>query len=113
MGIRHIAVAEMNGVLTSKRYWLANSRMTTNWSLMDIGETLGISSVEAARRYRAVGALKQMEDDELFSKKAEPASNRLFHELVALPGYAQGSVGHSVPRALLSIMEKARHVFLN
>ena len=34
---------------------------------------------------RAIGALKQMEEDELFSKKAEPAFYRLFHELVALP----------------------------
>ena len=32
----------------------------------DIGEMLGISSVEAARRYRAIGALKSMEKDELF-----------------------------------------------
>jgi hypothetical protein len=76
----------------------------------EIGETLGIESAEASRRYRAVGALKQMEDDELFSKKVEPDFYRLFHELVALPG-VRARFGWSPERGAFVDMEKARQFF--
>jgi len=63
-----------------------------------------------ARRYRAIDALKQMEGDELFSKKAEPAFYRLFHELVALPE-VRTRFGWSWDKSAFVDMEKARQFF--
>jgi hypothetical protein len=84
MGIRHIAGPKEWGAY-QQALLVSELKDDDELEFKEIGETLGISSVEAARRYRAIGALKQMEEDELFSKKAEPAYYRLFHELVALP----------------------------
>ena len=84
MGIRHI---------TGPREWGAYQQAQLVKELHDqegqdfasIGEHLGISTVEVARRYRAMTALKSMETDDLYSEKAEPEFYRLFHELVSLP----------------------------
>jgi hypothetical protein len=84
MGIRHIA---------GPREWGAYQQAQLILELHDeeqsdfkkIGEHLGISTVEAARRYRAMKALKCMEQDELYAERAEPDFYRLFHEFVALP----------------------------
>lgn len=84
MGIRHIAGPKEWGAY-QQALLVSELKEDEDLDFKEIGETLGISSMEAARRYRAIGALKQMEDDDLFSKKAEPAFYRLFHELVALP----------------------------
>jgi hypothetical protein len=84
MGIRHIA---------GPREWGAYQQAQLILELHDeeqsdfqkIGEHLGISTVEAARRYRAMKALKCMEQDELYAERAKPDFYRLFHEFVALP----------------------------
>jgi hypothetical protein len=109
MGIRHIAGPKEWGAYQQA---LLVSELKNDEALefRDIGETLGISSVEAARRYRAIGALKQMEGDELFSKKAEPAFYRLFHELVALPE-VRSKFGWSSDKAAFVDMERAHQFF--
>jgi hypothetical protein len=76
----------------------------------EIGEMLGTSGVEAARRYRAIGALKGMENDELFTSKAEPSFYRLFHELVSLP-VVRERFGWSTEDCAFTDTEKARSFF--
>jgi ParB-like chromosome segregation protein Spo0J len=109
MGIRHIA---------GPKEWGAYQQALLVRELKDddglefrvIGETLGIPSAEAARRYRAITALKQMENDELFSKKADPDYYRLFHELVALPG-VRARFGWSAEKNEFTDMERAHEFF--
>jgi hypothetical protein len=84
MGIRHI---------TGPREWGAYQQAQLIQQLHNeegqefssIADHLGLSTVEVSRRYRAMNALKAMENDELYSEKAEPEYYRLFHELVSLP----------------------------
>jgi hypothetical protein len=109
MGIRHIAGPREWGAY-QQALLVSELKDGENLDFREIGETLGFSSVEAARRYRAIGALKQMEADELFSRKAEPAFYRLFHELVALPDVRR-HFGWSAEKNAFSDMEKARQFF--
>jgi len=109
MGIRHIAGPREWGAY-QQALLVSELKDDEDLEFKDIGETLGISSVEAARRYRAIDALKQMEEDELFSKKAEPAFYRLFHELVALPE-VRARFGWSWDKSAFVDMEKARQFF--
>jgi hypothetical protein len=109
MGIRHIAGPKEWGAY-QQALLVSELKDDEHLDFKDIGETLGISSVEAARRYRAVGALKQMEADELFGKMAEPAFYRLFHELVALPE-VRTHFGWSAEKSAFCDIEKARQFF--
>jgi len=109
MGIRHIAGPKEWGAY-QQALLVSELKDDEDLEFKEIGETLGISSVEAARRYRAICALKQMEEDELFSKKAEPAFYRLFHELVALPE-VRTRFGWSWEESEFVDMEKARQFF--
>jgi hypothetical protein len=109
MGIRHIAGPKEWGAY-QQALLVSELKDDEDVEFKDIGEMLGISSVEAARRYRAIGALKSMEQDELFSKKAEPAFYRLFHELVALPE-VRTRFGWSTDKNDFSDIEKARQFF--
>jgi len=109
MGIRHIAGPKGWGAY-QQALLVSELKDDEGLEFQDIGEMLGISSVEAARRYRAIGALKSMEEDELFSKKAEPAFYRLFHELVALPE-VRTRFGWSGEKNSFSDVDKARQFF--
>ena len=109
MGIRHIAGPKEWGAY-QQALLVSELKDDEGLDFKEIGETLGISSVEAARRYRAIGALKQMENDDLFSKKAEPAFYRLFHELVSLPE-VRARFGWSTDRNAFSDLERAREFF--
>jgi len=84
MGIRHIAGPKEWGAY-QQALLVAELKDDENLDFKSIGGMLGISSVEAARRYRAVAALKFMEQDELFGDKAEPDFYRLLHEMVSSP----------------------------
>jgi hypothetical protein len=109
MGIRHIAGPKEWGAY-QQALLVSELKDEDNLGFSEIGETLGFSSVEAARRYRAIGALKRMEEDELYAKKAEPAFYRLFHELVALPE-VRTRFGWSSEKGEFSDIEKAREFF--
>lgn len=109
MGIRHIAGPKEWGAY-QQALLVSELKDDEDLEFREIGETLGITSVEAARRYRAIRALKQMEDDELFAKKAEPAFYRLFHELVAIPEVRE-RFGWSVEKSAFTDTEKAREFF--
>ncbi|SHM61578.1 hypothetical protein SAMN02787076_01716 [Rhizobacter sp. OV335] len=84
MGIRHIAGPKEWGAY-QQALLVAELKDEENLDFKAIGGMLGISSVEAARRYRAVAALKFMEQDELFGDKAEPDFYRLLHEMISSP----------------------------
>jgi len=84
MGIRHIAGPKEWGAY-QQALLVAELKDDEYLDFKSIGGMLGISSVEAARRYRAVAALKFMEQDELFGDKAEPEFYRLLHEMVSSP----------------------------
>ncbi|MGZ4849744.1 MAG: hypothetical protein ACXV2D_09710 [Halobacteriota archaeon] len=109
MGIRHIAGPREWGAY-QQALLVSELKDDENVDFKDIGEMLGISSVEAARRYRAVGALKTMEKDELFGSKAEPSFYRLFHELVSIPE-VRARFGWSASDNKFSDIEKAREFF--
>lgn len=109
MGIRHI---------TGPREWGAYQQALLVRELKDdegrdfssIAETLGISSMEAARRYRAIKALNVMEQDELYSRKAEPNFYKLFHELVSIPTVRE-RFGWSSDENTFTEKEKAQEFF--
>jgi hypothetical protein len=84
MGIRHIAGPKEWGAY-QQALLVSELKDEEHLEFKEIGEMLGTSAVEAARRYRAVIALKFMETDEIFGAKAEPSFYRLFHELVSTP----------------------------
>lgn len=109
MGIRHIAGPKEWGAY-QQALLVSELKDEENLEFREIGEMLGISSVEAARRYRAIGALKFMESDELFGKRAEPAFYRLFHELVSLPE-VRSRFGWSSDDEAFTDLESARQFF--
>jgi hypothetical protein len=109
MGIRHIAGPKEWGAY-QQALLVSDLKEAEGQDFSSIGEMLGISSVEAARRFRAVSALRQMEQDELFSKQAEPSFYRLFHELVSIPE-VRSRFGWSADDNAFTDIEKAREFF--
>lgn len=109
MGIRHIAGPKEWGAY-QQALLVSELKDGENLEFKEIGEMLGISSVETARRYRAIGALKSMEEDELFGKKAEPSFYRLFHELVSLPE-VRARFGWSSDKSAFTNADEARQFF--
>jgi len=109
MGIRHIAGPREWGAY-QQALLVSELKDDEGLEFREIGEMLGISSVEAARRYRAIVALKFMEEDDLFSKKAEPAFYRLFHELISLPE-VRSKFGWSAEKNSFTDRNKAREFF--
>lgn len=109
MGIRHIAGPKEWGAY-QQALLVSELRDEEELEFKEIGEMLGISSPEAARRYRAITALKHMENDELFSRKAEPSFYHLFHELVALPD-VRVRFGWSPDNNTFEDVERARQFF--
>ena len=109
MGIRHIAGPKEWGAY-QQALLVSELKDEEGQDFKEIGDMLGSSGVEAARRYRAIGALKAMETDELYSGKAEPSFYRLFHELVALPKVREW-FGWSTELNRFTDVEKARSFF--
>ena len=109
MGIRHIAGPKEWGAY-QQALLVSELKDDEGLEFKEIGEMLGTSGVEAARRYRAIGALKGMENDELFTSKAEPSFYRLFHELVSLP-VVRERFGWSTEDCAFTDTEKARSFF--
>ena len=83
-GLRHIAGPQAWGAY-QQAYLILELYDEEGQSFEDIAKHLGISLRETGRRYRAIRALRQMEDDDLYAGVAKPEFYRLFHELVSLP----------------------------
>jgi ParB-like chromosome segregation protein Spo0J len=109
MGIRHVAGPKEWGAY-QQAVLVSELRDDESLEFRDIGQMLGVSSVEAARRYRAVVALNAMKKDDLYASKAEPAFYRLFHELVSLPG-VRDRFGWSAEETRFVDTEAARSFF--
>ena len=84
MGIRHIAGPREWGAYQQAQliYELAEEQGMDQGT---IAEHLGLSRVEVGRRYRALKALRAMENDEEYGEEAKSEFYRLFHELVSQP----------------------------
>ena len=109
MGIRHIA---------GPREWGAYQQAHFILELVDdegqefgaIAKHLGLTKLETPRRYRAMRALKAMENDEHYSAAAKPEFYRLFHELVAQP-QVRDFFGWNHDKAAFDDEERARQFF--
>lgn len=84
MAIRHVAGIKEWGAYQQARL-IVNLLEQQGATFQTVGERLGISSREVARRYRASRALKQMEEDPEFGDYARPTMYSIFHEVVATP----------------------------
>jgi ParB-like chromosome segregation protein Spo0J len=109
MGIRHIAGPKEWGAY-QQAILVSELKDDEALEFAQIAEMLGTSSIEASRRYRAIGALKAMEADEHYAKKAEPKFYRLFHEMVSLPDVRE-RFGWSTETNAFIDTEKARLFF--
>jgi len=84
MGIRHVAGIRQWGAYQSALL-IAELVDDESKDFATIGDHLGITAVEASRRYRAIKALRAMEEDELYSRSAKPEFYRFFQELIIAP----------------------------
>lgn len=84
MGIRHIAGPREWGAYQQAQL-IVELHDLENQDFHAIANHLGISTIEVGRRYRAMRALKAMEEDEHYADRATFGHYRLFHELVSLP----------------------------
>jgi hypothetical protein len=109
MGIRHIAGPKEWGAYQQAQL-ISELHDAEAQDFGSIGEHLGISPVEAARRYRAMRALKTMEEDELYGENSSTQFYRLFHELVSLPD-ARKRFGWDDDTDRFVNKEKAREFF--
>lgn len=109
MGIRHIAGPKAWGAYQQAQLVL-ELHDTEGYDFKNIGEHLGISTVEVARRYRAMKALKNMEEDDLYAEKADPDFYRLFHELVSLPD-VRSRFGWDSNQDTFTDVERAREFY--
>src|ERR1017187_9065950 len=109
MGIRHISGPREWGAY-QQAHLILELKDEEGKDFKDIGDHLGISAVEVARRYRAMKALKTMENDELYSSSADPKFYRLFHELIALPN-VRTKFGWNQEKEKFGDEDKAREFF--
>lgn len=84
MGMRHIAGPQEWGAY-QQAYLILELVDEEGQQYDDIAGHLGLSRIETRRRYRAIRALRFMQNDEIYSDAAEPQLYTLFHELVSIP----------------------------
>jgi hypothetical protein len=109
MGIRHIAGPREWGAY-QQAHLILELKDEEGKDFKEIGDHLGISAIEVARRYRAMKALKAMENDELYSDAADPKFYRLFHELVSLPN-VRVKFGWNQEEEMFDDEDKSREFF--
>ncbi|WP_323762379.1 ParB N-terminal domain-containing protein [Maricaulis sp.] len=84
MGIRHVGgIKEWGGYQSAKL--VQELRDEFGLDGQDVAGRIGLSVQECNRRYRAIKALKQMEQNEDFGGFAKPDMYPIFHEAVSLP----------------------------
>lgn len=109
MGIRHIAGPREWGAY-QQALLVAELKDDEGLDFREIGGMLGVSYVEAARRYRAVSALKFMQNDDLYGAAAEPSFYRLLHEMISSPEVRE-RFGWSQDDNTFTDVERAREFF--
>jgi hypothetical protein len=84
MGVRHVSgILEWGGY--QRAHLVAVLKDTYKFDSGEVAQRLGMSVQEVNRRYRALGALRQMMNSENFSDMAKPEMYAIFHEAVSLP----------------------------
>lgn len=84
MGIRHVGgIKQWGGYQRAKL--VADLRDLHGYDTTDVADRLGMTKHEVNRRYRALKALQQMQDDEEFADYASSSMYPIFHEAVSLP----------------------------
>lgn len=84
MGIRHVGgIKQWGGYQRAKL--VADLRDLHQYDTTEVADRLGMTKHEVNRRYRALKALQQMQDDEEFADYANSTMYPLFHEAVSLP----------------------------
>lgn len=85
MGIRHVGgIKQWGGYQRAKL--VADLRDLHGYDTTEVADRLGMTKHEVNRRYRALKALQQMQDDEEYTDYASSTMYPLFHEAVSLPG---------------------------
>lgn len=83
MGLRHVSgIKQWGGYQRAKLVVELVDDFGLN--LSDAAKQIGMSAHEASRRYRALKALEQMQDNDEFGTMADPKMYRLFHEAVSV-----------------------------
>jgi hypothetical protein len=83
MGLRHVSgIKQWGGYQRAKL--VAELVDDFKLTISEAAKQIGMSPHEASRRYRALKALAQMQEDEEFGTQAEPIMYRLFHEAVSV-----------------------------
>ena len=109
MGIRHIAGAKNWGAYQQAQ--LIHELVDEEGHQIDeVAEKLGMTKVEANKRYRAMKALKQMEDDDEYHDKAKKEFYQLFRELVTTPAVRE-TFGWNHAKAEFTDIHKARQFY--
>lgn len=84
MGIRHVGgIKQWGGYQRAKL--VADLRDLHGYDTTDVADRLGMTKHEVNRRYRALKALQQMQEDEEFADYASTSMYPIFHEAVSLP----------------------------
>jgi DNA invertase Pin-like site-specific DNA recombinase len=86
MGIRHIAGPKEWGAY-QQALLVSELKNDEGLDFKEIGEMLGISSVEAARRYRAIGALQQMSTEQKRGRQDPEVQIRQLRSFAATQGW--------------------------
>lgn len=84
MGIRHIAGPQEWGAY-QQALLILQLVDDEGQDFADVSKHLNLSDRETRRRYRAMRALKAMENDEVYSSVAKPEFYRLYNELISIP----------------------------
>lgn len=84
MGIRHVGgIKQWGGYQRAKL--VADLRDLHGYDTTEVADRLGMTKHEVNRRYRALKALQQMQEDEEFADYASSGMYPIFHEAVSLP----------------------------
>lgn len=84
MGIRHVGgIKQWGGYQRAKL--VADLRDLHGYDTTEVADRLGMSKHEVNRRYKALKALQQMQEDEEFTDYASSTMYPIFHEAVSMP----------------------------
>lgn len=109
MGIRHVGgIKQWRGYQRAKL--VADLRDRHGLESAEIADRLGMTKHEVNRRYRALKALQQMEDDEDFGDYASTSMYPLFHEAVSIPA-VRGWLGWNDTEAQFEDREELRQFY--
>lgn len=110
MGIRHVGgIKQWGGYQRAKL--VGDLRDMYGLDTTEVADRLGMTKHEVNRRYRALKALQQMEEDEDFGGFAGPQMYPLFHEAVSIPA-VRAWLGWDDNLTTFGAQEELRHFYM-